>query len=96
MAQFNIKPDALKEFEAARDQILIELANEHPQGVRYTWCAIPGSNSFIGWLELDEGVENPLPNMNSGKEFMKSLQSWIATPPAREELHFVASYPPAK
>ena len=92
MAQFIIKPEALNNFETARDKILAELSLERPKGVRYTWCAVPGSTRFIGWLELDDGAENPLPDMPSGKDFMQNLPSWVAAPPQRQELHLVGSY----
>ena len=49
----------------------------------------------MGWLELDEAIENPLPGMEAGREFMRNLQSWVAEPPVREELSVVGSYPPA-
>lgn len=92
IAQFNIKPESLRDFEAARDKILAELSHLSPKGVRYTWCAIPDSTSFIGWLELGEGIENPLPDMDAGREFMANIQTWAATPPTRQQLRFVGSY----
>jgi hypothetical protein len=93
MAQFKIKEEALQDFNTARDQILCALANERPKGIRYTWCAMPDRISFIGWLELDEGIENPLPSMEAGKKFMKDMQKWVAAPPIREELTVVGAYP---
>lgn len=95
IAQFNIKPECLQDFETARAKILAALSHERPKGVRYIWCAIPNSTSFVGWLELDEGVDNPLPNMEAGKEFTRNIQSWVAAPPTRQELRLVGSYPPA-
>lgn len=92
MAQFKIKEDSLQAFEAARDKILFALSQEKPKGVRYSWCAMPDGTSFMGWLELDPGIENPLPGMEAGKEFMQHIQSWTAAPPIREELVVVGSY----
>jgi hypothetical protein len=96
MAQFNIKPEFVRDFETARDRILIALNHQSPEGVRYTWCAIPNSTSFIGWLELEEGIENPLPNIDAGREFAANIQGWAAAPPIRQELRFIGSYKPAK
>ncbi len=92
MAQFKIKQDSLEQFEAAREKILSALSRERPNGVHYTWCRLPDGTSFMGWLELDEGVENPLPNMHTGKEFMENIRNWVAGPPIREELNVVGSY----
>lgn len=92
MAQFKIKANALEHFEAARDKILTALSQERPKGVRYIWCKVPDGTSFVGWLELDEGVENPLPGMEAGREFMEQIRSWVVEPPIREELRIVRSY----
>jgi hypothetical protein len=92
MAQFKIKPDFLEQFEAAREKILSALSRERPSGVNYTWCRLPDGTSFMGWLELGEGVENPLPNMDAGKEFMENIRNWVAGPPIREELNVVGAY----
>lgn len=93
MAQFQIKEAALQEFTAARNRILSALSELRPHGVRYTWCALPDGITFIGWLELDEGIQNPLPTLAAGQDFLRSLSGWIAAPPTREELTVVGSYP---
>lgn len=92
MAQFTIKEESLQEFAAARDRILSQLRNEQPKGIRYTWCAMPDGRSFIGWLELDEGIENPLPGLEAGRAFMNRVQNWIAAASTREELQVVGSW----
>ncbi|MGB9409547.1 MAG: hypothetical protein WCA89_18580 [Terracidiphilus sp.] len=92
MAQFKIKVEALEHFEAAREKILSALSRERPKGVRYTWCGLADGASFVGWLELDEGVENPLPGMEAGREFMERIKGWVVEPPIREELRVVGSY----
>lgn len=94
-AQFKIKVEALQDFEAAREKILAAPAHDRPKGVRYTWCVMPDGTSFVGWLELEEGIENPLSGMEAGKEFMKNIQGWVAAPPTREELSVIGSYPSA-
>ncbi|MGC2398660.1 MAG: hypothetical protein WA510_02695 [Acidobacteriaceae bacterium] len=92
MAQFKIKPECLEHFEAARERILAALSEERPNGVHYTWCRLSDGQSFTGWLELDPGVENPLPKMAAGQEFMSHIATWVAGPPIREELEVVGSY----
>src|SRR4051812_22251038 len=96
MAQFKIKPESLQQFEAAREKILAALSTEQPDGLHYTWCRLRDGRSFMGWLELDERVENPLPNMPAGQEFMAHISNWIAGPPIREELDVVGAYRPIR
>lgn len=92
MAQFKIKPDSLDQFETVREKILLALSRERPNGVHYTWCRLPDGVSFMGWLELDKGVENPLPNMDAGREFMENIRNGVTGPPIREELDVVGTY----
>ncbi len=92
MAQFTIKEEALQDFAAARETIFSELARRQPRGIRYTWTAIPDGRSFVGWLELDDGVENPLPDLEAGRLFMSKIPTWVAKVPVREELQVVASW----
>jgi hypothetical protein len=96
IAQFKIKPESLQHFEAAREKILAALSTEQPDGVHYTWCRLRDGHSFMGWLELDEGLENPLPNMSAGQEFMAHISNWIAGPPIREALDVVGAYRPIR
>lgn len=92
MAQFKVKAEALEDFEAAREKILAALSEQRPKGVRYTWCGLADGVSFIGWLELGDGVENPLLSMEAGREFMEKMKDWVAAPPTREELRVVGAY----
>jgi hypothetical protein len=93
-AQFNIRNEHLTAFEAARDKVLSALSDEHPQGVRYTWCRLPTSHTFIGWLELDDGVENPLPGIAAGRQFQENMRSSVVDLPVREELEVIGTYRP--
>lgn len=91
-ARFRIQKEAMADFEAARENILSALSKEQPKGVRYTWCKIPNSPAFVGWLELDDGADNPLPTMAAGREFQEKVGNWIVEPPVYEELEVVGSY----
>jgi hypothetical protein len=94
MARFQIKEDAIEAFTEARDKLLLALSQEKPKGIRYLWSALPDRASFVGLLELEDGVENPLPSMEAGKEFLNNLLGWVASPPVREEWKVVGIYQP--
>lgn len=93
-AQFKVKKEGLADFEAARERILSALSRDRPDGVRYIWCKLPSSTTFVGWLELDDGVENPLPSIAAGKAFQENVKNWVVEPPVREELEVIGSYKP--
>ena len=43
-------------------------------------------------LELEEGMENPLPSIPAFVEFQEKLKSWLVEPPVPEQLTIVGSY----
>lgn len=95
--RLEIQAEALQEFTVARDKVLTALEEKQPKGIRYTWCAGAEKTSFVGLVEVEDGVENPLPGMEAGKEFLANLQHWVAAPPVREALTVIGTYSsPAK
>jgi hypothetical protein len=91
-ARFKLRKESVANFEVTRDKILSALAEEQPKGIRYTWCKLSDGVTFLGLLELDEGVKNPLPDMPAGKEFLENIKNWVVEPPIREELSVVGVY----
>jgi hypothetical protein len=93
-ARFKLKKESVADFEVTRDKILSALAQDQPKGIRYTWCKLSDGVTFLGLLELDDGVRNPLPDIPAGKEFLENIKHWVVEPPIREELSIVGSYEP--
>jgi len=91
-ARFKLKKESVAPFEVTCDRILSALAHAQPKGLRYTWCKLPDGVTFLGLLELEEGVKNPLPDMPAGKEFLENIKNWVVEPPIREELSVFGSY----
>jgi len=92
MIRLEIKAEALQEFTTARDKVLAALEEKQPTGIRYTWCAGAEKTSFVGLVEIQDGVENPLPGLEAGKEFLANLPRWVAAPAVREELTVLGTY----
>ena len=92
IVRLKIKEEALQEFATARNRLLAVLEQEKPKGIRYTWCKGAEETSFTGLLELGDDIENPLPGVAAGKEFLAGLQRWVAAPPVREELTVLGTY----
>ena len=87
-----IKKDSVVKFEGAVEKMLSAIKEEAPQGVRFTSCRLPDGETFVALLELEEGVDNPLPGIAAAEEFREGLKDWVAEPPVREELEVVGSY----
>jgi hypothetical protein len=48
--------------------------------------------TYVATLELDDGVENPLPALPEFREFQENLKMWTAEPPIPEQLTVIGSY----
>lgn len=92
MARFKVKPESVVEFEAAATRIFEALQQTVPAGVRYISCRLSDGVTYQALLKLDDGVENPLPELPEGKAFLDNLRNWIAEPPIRDQLTVIGSY----
>lgn len=92
IVRLEIKAEALQEFADAREKLLAALEEEKPRGIRYTLCTDTEKTRFVGLLELADGIENPLPGLEAGKEFLANVPRWVVAPPIREELTVLGTY----
>jgi hypothetical protein len=92
MARFKVKSDSVKEFEDAVHRVFGVVEQKLPKGIRYTISRLSDGMTYVGLLELDEGVENPLPTLPEAKKFLESLGNWMAEPPVRDQLTAIGSY----
>jgi hypothetical protein len=87
-----IKPDCIDEIEAAGRKLFAAIDREQLQGIRYASCRLPDGVTYLSFLQLEEGVKNPLPALPEVKEFQEKLKSWLAEPPTSESLTVIGSY----
>jgi hypothetical protein len=92
MVRAKVKADDAAEVEAAAKTMFSALEDAQPQGVRYTSCRLPDGETFVALLELEEGMENPLPSIPAFVEFQDKLKGWLVEPPVPEQLTIVGSY----
>jgi hypothetical protein len=92
MVRAKVKADNAAEVEAAAKTSFSALEDAQPQGVRYTSCRLPDGETFVALLELEEGMENPLPSIPAFVEFQEKLKGWLVEPPVPEQLTIVGSY----
>lgn len=69
------------------------LEREHPKGIRFSYFQVPDTTEFVGVLELDDGVENPLPKLESTRA-LKAVVDGVAvgSPPVPRPLRLLARY----
>ncbi len=82
----------ISEVEAAVKRVFVALEKTQPKGIRYASCRLPDGVTYVALLELDDGVENPLPSYPEFQAFQESLKHWLAEPPVSEPLTVIESY----
>lgn len=68
---------------------------QRPGGVRYAYTKLSDGVTFVAFLELAEGVQNPLPGIRECREFQQHLKNrWLdqSDIPAPEPLEVIGSY----
>jgi EmrB/QacA subfamily drug resistance transporter len=87
-----VKSDHVEDVEREIGGFFAALQRERPDGIRYTSSRLPGGTTYLTVLELDDGVENPLPSLPEFRRFQAHIRDWAAGPPVAEQLDVVATY----
>ena len=87
-----VNPASVSDVEAAVGGFFAALDREQPAGIRYTSCRLGDGVTYLTLLELDDGVDNPLPRLPEFTEFQNDIKEWAAAPPEAEQFTVVASY----
>jgi quinol monooxygenase YgiN len=92
MIRAKIKADKVAELEKAAQEMFTAIEAERPPGVRYASSKLPDGVTFVILLGLDDDENNPLGSVPAFRDFQENLKTWIAGPPAIEQLTPVGSY----
>lgn len=92
MVHSKVKAEHVAEVEAAAKRMFAALQQAQPQGIRYTSCRLPDGVTYVALLEIDDGVDNPLPTLPEFRAFQEGLKQWVAEPPTSEPLTVIGSY----
>ena len=63
-----------------------------PEGIRYASCLLPDGETFVALLQVDDGVENPLPGFPEFREFLEGVEASRAEPAIVQPLTVIGSY----
>ena len=90
-----VREECVGEVEAGIGTMISAIEQEQPKGVRYAYGKLPDGVTFLALLELEDGVENPLPGIPACREFQENLRNnLLAESPASgpEPLTVLGSY----
>ena len=93
MVRYQVREESVAEVEAGIEKAMAAIEAQRPEGVRYAMGKLPDGVTFVGVLELDDGVENPLPGIPAARELQQRLPDVvIGEPPVPQPLQVVGSY----
>jgi hypothetical protein len=91
MVRAKIKADSIDEIEAQGRKLFSAIEQAQPQGLRYAVCRLP-DGTYLNFLEIEDGVDNPLLALPEAREFQEKLKSWLAEPATSQQLTVFGSY----
>jgi hypothetical protein len=92
MIRSQVKPEHADDVQEAAGRMFAAIEREQLAGIRYTSARHPDGVTYVALLEVQRGVENPLPALPEFREFQDSLAQWLAGPPTPEPLTVIGSY----
>ena len=92
MVQAKIKRESVTDVQAAATKMFAAINAAQPEGIRYASSLLPDGETFVAFLQLDEGVENPLPGFPEFREFLEGVESSRAEPANVQPLTIIGSY----
>lgn len=87
-----LREEHVAEAEAAVKRMFAAIERERLEGIRYASVKLADGVTFLALLELDDGVENPLPGLPEARAFYDSLPAWYAEPPVVGPGTVIGSY----
>jgi hypothetical protein len=92
MLRATVKDEHVAEVEEAATKMFAAIEAAGLDGVRYASCRAADGVTYVALLELEDGIENPLPTIPEFRTFQAALPQWLAGPPTPEQLTVVGSY----
>ena len=92
MVQAKIKVESVTDVQAAAKNMFAAINAAEPEGIRYASCLLPDGETFVALLQVDDGVENPLPGLPEFREFIEGVEASRAEPPNVQPLTVIGSY----
>jgi hypothetical protein len=80
MISYQVADDGAGEVTSAIEKAFAAVEAQRPDGVRYAYLRCADSGQFLALLQLDDGVENPLPAIEAARDLQATVASWATGP----------------
>jgi hypothetical protein len=92
MVEAKIKRESVADVQAGAEKMFAAINTAQPEGIRYASCLLPDGETFVAFLQVDDGVENPLPGLPAFQEFLEAVEAVRAEPANAQPLTVIGSY----
>jgi hypothetical protein len=92
MVQAKIKRESVTDVRTGAEKMFAAVDAAQPEGIRYASCLLPDGETFVALLQVDEGVENPLPGFPEFQDFLEGVEASRAEPANVQPLTVIGSY----
>jgi hypothetical protein len=92
MAQARIKTDRVSDVHAATQKMFAAINAAQPEGIRYASLLGADGETFLAVVQVDDGVENPIPGFPEFRELQEVVDGARAEPNTVQGWTVVGSY----
>jgi hypothetical protein len=92
MAKAKIKTEGVADVKAATEKMFAAINAAQPEGIRYASLLLADGQTFVAIVQLDDGLENPVPGFPEFRELQEVVDGSRAEPNTVEQWTVVGSY----
>lgn len=93
MVRYQVAEEGAAEVVEAIESAFAAVQAQQPEGIRYAYLRGAGGTEFVALLEVDEGVENPLPGIAAARKLQATVAAWAVGPaPMPQPLDVLGAY----
>ena len=91
LAKAKIKPEGVSDVRSATERMFAAIDVAQPEGIRYASLLADGE-TFVAIVQVDDGVENPIPGFPEFRELQGVVEGWRAESNAVQSFTVIGSY----
>ncbi len=92
MAQVKIIAESVTDVQAATKKMFAAIDAAEPEGIRYASLLLADGETFVAVVQVDDGVENPIPGFPEFRALQEVVEASRAEQPDVQPLTVVGSY----
>jgi hypothetical protein len=92
MASAKIKPDGVTGVHAATKKMFAAINAAQPEGLRYASLLLADGVTFVAVVQVDDGVQNPIPGFPEFRELQALVEGSRAEPNNVQTVTVIGSY----